>query len=139
MDVAKARFSDTDPVGLLLRPAGQIALTKGLALAVERSQGQLSVEEAIRRANKVDWTASKSGYWSDVIIRPSRRMDASRSATNLGGELLAYLIGKEYMTNDQRDNLRKTWNERRGKDVITPESQIKVKDDKPEDLPAAIK
>ncbi|HBL62414.1 MAG TPA: hypothetical protein DDZ80_29685 [Cyanobacteria bacterium UBA8803] len=41
------------PYSLLLRPTAQIALFRGLTLAIK--SGRLNLAEAVQRANKIDW------------------------------------------------------------------------------------
>lgn len=135
--VPDTRFSNTNSHTLLLRPVGQVALVKGLILAIERSRGVLTLDEAISRANKVDWSASGSSMWRDTIVRPDGRMVARKEAYELAAQLLAYLIADEYMSEEDRKSLWQDWNQARGRnwwddiDEVSPELL-------PEDLPEPV-
>jgi len=65
-------------------------------------------------------------------------MVVRKEAQELAAELIAYLIGDEYMTPELRANLSAAWNRARGKDVDTPIDKIEDDDLMPEDLPAPI-
>lgn len=95
---------------LLFRPVGQVALLRGLGFAF--SYG-MSLEEATRRCELVDWRAD-SDIWVDTIIRSNGRMVASTSAIRLAGRVVAYLIAHEHMTRPQLDRLRNDYAEARG-------------------------
>ena len=62
-------------------------------------------------------------------------MVARKEAQELAAELVAYLIGDEYMTEEMRHNLWLAWNKARGKDVENPVDQIEDDSLMPEDLP----
>jgi DNA sulfur modification protein DndB len=119
---------------LLLRPAGQIALVRGLTLARQLSRGQLEREELIRRANKVDWVASASSYWRDVMVKPNLKMIARKEAYDMAARLLAYLIASEYVDDETKHKLWQDWNERRGRDPFADPEDLED-EQLPEDLP----
>lgn len=87
---------------LLFRPVAQIALFR--ALAVTESYG-IGLDEAVRRANRVDWAAD-ADFWVDTIIRSNGRMVANAQSIRLAGRVIAYLIGAQHMQSHQIDRLR---------------------------------
>lgn len=119
LDAIRAiRFDDDHPQTLLLRPVGQIALAKGVVAAMENArlaEKHLSLSEALRRASRINWSASPNNYFRDSIVRPNGAMSARSEAYMLAAGLIAYLIGDEYMTDDQRRGIWMAWNEARGK------------------------
>jgi DNA sulfur modification protein DndB len=133
--VPAVRYDPDDHHSLLLRPVGQIASFKGLIRAIDRSQGTLTLTKAIRRVNKIDWSSSSTSIWRDIIVHGDRRVSSGRDAVDLAADLVAYLIGDEYTTEDMRHNLYLAWNKARGKDVEHPVDQIGDDDLIPEDLP----
>ena len=140
--ISLIRFADSAPYHqdtLLLRPVGQIAVALGVLEAMKNSRGALSLDEAFTRVNKIDWSADPSGYWRDVIVRADGRMIARSEAYNLAAKLIAYLIGDEYLVEQQRTALWTNWNSARGKDVKTQPEDIKDPTAVPEDLPPPIR
>jgi DNA sulfur modification protein DndB len=146
--VSAWRYDGSHPYSLALRPVGQMALVKGLTMARNRSisegdtKPRLDHNEAIKRANNIDWRAD-APMWAEVLVRPGGRMNAGKNAVRLAGELVAYLIGAEYMTDEDSNALLTKWNEARGKnlnwagmseDDLDPEDQDRV-DEIPEPLP----
>jgi DNA sulfur modification protein DndB len=136
--VPEVRYDAEHHHSLLLRPVGQVAFVKGLIRAIDRSKGRLELTEAIRRANKIDWSSPATSMWRDTIVRADQKMVARRDAQDLAADLVAYLIGDEYMTEEMRHNLWVAWNKARGKDVEHPVDQIDDDDLIPEDLPAPV-
>ena len=136
--VPEVRYDGDHHHSLLLRPVGQVAFVKGLIRAIDRSEGKLSLSQAIRRANKIDWASPPSSIWRGTIVRADQRMVARKEAQDLAADLVAYLIGDEYMTEEMRHNLWTAWNKARGKDVENPVDQIEDDDLIPEDLPAPV-
>lgn len=149
--VSAWRYDSSHRYSLVLRPVGQMALVKGLAIAQARSvpeggtRPQLDRSEAIKRANKIDWRA-EAPMWAEVLVRPGGRMNAGKNAVRLAGQLVAYLIGAEYMTDEDINALWAKWNEARGKnldwagmteDELDPEDRDRV-DEIPEDLPSPV-
>lgn len=134
--VAETRYDASHRHSLLLRPVGQVAFVKGLILAIERSGGQLTLAEAVSRSNRIDWSTSPSSMWRDTIVHADGvKMNVRKEAQELAAELIAYLIGDEFLSVEQRDSLSRKWNKARGKDVDTPIDS--VEDDlMPEDLPS---
>jgi DNA sulfur modification protein DndB len=149
-EVTDVRFADDPPYHpqtLLLRPAGQIAMVMGVVEAMTNSipagktysDAQLTLDEALRRVNLVDWSASPASYWRDVIMLAGGRMLARKEAYTLAASLLAYLIGNEYLDDDQRNKLWERWNDRRGKDVRSTAVEITDPGLRPDPLPDPVK
>lgn len=136
--IPDVRFSSTNSNTLLLRPVGQVALVKGLILAIERSRGSLSLDEAISRANRVDWSASPASFWRDVIVRADGRMIARKEAYELAAQLLAYLIADEYISEEDKKSLWQDWNQMRGRNWWDDLDEVSA-EQLPEDLPEPVK
>ena len=136
--VAEVRYDADHRHSLLLRPVGQVAFVKGLIRAIDRSDGKLTLPEAVRRANKIDWSSPSNSIWRDTIVRADQKMVARREAQDLAADLVAYLIGDEFMTEEMRHNLWTAWNKSRGKDVLNPVDQIDDDNLIPEDLPQPV-
>ena len=133
------RYDPDNSMSLLLRPVGQIALVKGVIMAIERSDRDLNVEEAFRRANRLDWSTPPNSIWINTIVGPDgRRMIARKETQELAAELIAYQIGSSYMTEDMRHNLWQVWNKARGKDIDSPIDEIEDDARIPEDLPTPL-
>ena len=108
------RFNDDDARSLLLRPVGQVALVRGVLRAMENSKGKLSLEEALKRADKINWSASSTNYFRDTIVRANGSMSARDESYRVASHLIAYLIGDEFLNDDQRRNIWRDWNKARG-------------------------
>jgi len=65
-------------------------------------------------------------------------MIARKESRSLAAELIAYLIGDEYMDESLRRVLWEKWNQARGKNVEMQIDLIENEDEVPEDLPAPI-
>ena len=87
---------------LLFRPIAQVALFRGLALAV---QVGVPLDVAIERANKVDWR-SDAPCWVDTIIRSNGRMVAKDDAVRLTGRVIGYLVAGDVMSNAAVTSIR---------------------------------
>ena len=135
--VPEVRYDGDHFHSLLLRPVGQVAFVSGLIDALDRSDGKLALTEAVRRANKIDWSAGPTSVWRDTIVRADGKMVARKEAHDLARDLVSYLIGDEYMDEEMRHNLWTNWNKARGKDTITPVDRIEDENLIPEDLPAS--
>lgn len=92
---------------LLLRPVGQVALFQGLARAVEAG---LAIDEAVSRANKIQWSASHP-QWYDTIIFRNGRMSARKEGIALAARLIAFLIAGELMASDDIKRLAHEYSE----------------------------
>lgn len=133
-EVPNIRFSDSVPFDrhtLLLRPVGQIAMIRGILKAMKASNGALTLSQAIERVNRIDWSADPNGYWRDVIMRADGRMSAREESYNLASELIAYMIGNEWIDDLRRTALWKAWNESRGRSTTVTGDPATD----PEDLP----
>lgn len=141
--IPEVRNDPTNEDSLLLRPVGQVSLVRGLVLAIGRSdQGngpELSLAEAVKRANQIDWSTAGSSMWrGSIVSMDGKKMVARREMQDLAAELVAYLIGAEYMDKAMREELWRMWNQSRGRDV---DSEIHAIDDDarlPEDLPEPV-
>jgi len=138
--VPAIRFCGEEPYDrhtLLLRPVGQISMMRGLISAMkcaDRAGHTLSLEEAIRRVNRIDWSANPAGHWRDVIMRADGKMVARDEAYQLAGELITYFIASEWMDETRRTALWRAWNQARGRTTDEP-----VDPEKPADpLPATV-
>ena len=76
---------------LLFRPITQVALFRGLGLAVNAG---LALEEAVKRAGKIPWRNDHE-MWVDVITRRGGRMITHKKGVMLTGRLIAYLIAPD--------------------------------------------
>jgi DNA sulfur modification protein DndB len=125
LDAIRAiRFNDTDSRTLLLRPVGQIAMVKGVLAAMQNAElaGKgLRLEEALSRACKIDWSASASNYFRDSIVRANGTMSARAESYALAAGLISYLIGNEFMADELRRGVWRSWNAARGKLVEWPD------------------
>jgi len=112
-EIDRVRFDTHDPACLLLRPIGQLVLVMGIKRAMAWSNGALTLEEAIRRSNGIDWSSSAGSQWTGLIAKPDGSVSVRKDGTDLAATLLAYLIGAEFMTSDMITNLETAWNEKR--------------------------
>jgi DNA sulfur modification protein DndB len=133
--VKDVRYDGDHHHSLLLRPVGQVAFVSGLIDAIDRSDGKLTLTEAIRRANKIDWSAGPGSIWRDTIVRADGRLSSRREDVALASQVVAFLIGDEYMDEQMRHNLWAAWNKARGKDVDSPVEKIEDDNLIPEHLP----
>lgn len=105
---------DEEPYSLLFKSTAQIALFKGL-IAAKRKEG-LNLEEAVRRANQIDWSIS-SPIWKNVLVTPSGTITRAQKAQNLGARMIAYLIAADKMTPEEIDVLQREYNSAQGIDI----------------------
>ena len=114
---------------LLFRPVGLEALVGGVILAMERSDGELDLEEALFRANQIDWRVS-ADHWGGTIVRhdevtpDQKRIQAGRANVALGSQLVAFLVGHDYMDAYALEELKVKYLVRRG----IPSDQIEFTD-----------
>lgn len=108
---------DEEPYSLLFKSTAQIALFKGLIAAI-RKEG-LNLEEAVRRANQIDWSIS-SPIWKNVLVTPSGTITRAQKAQNLGARMIAYLIAADKMIPEEIDVLQREYNSAQGIDVNNP-------------------
>ncbi len=144
-DVPELRADQAHRQALLLKPVGLVAVVQGMVWAIRRSVDrgpELSIREAAKRVNQLDLSYdSANNPWRDTVVRADGRMVARKEAKELAANLVAYLIGAEFMVDDEIDNLATEWNTARGKD---PEADISQMDDEeaakllPQDLPQPV-
>jgi DNA sulfur modification protein DndB len=125
----RAIISKMREENLLLKPAAQIALFKGIIKALDRG---LTLQEAIERADKLDWEI-KSDVWRDILVRGDGAIIASKDAYERAAELMAYLIAADRMKADEREQLRVVYNTARGYNYDDP-----PEDKEPEQLPKPV-
>jgi DNA sulfur modification protein DndB len=97
-----AMREDGQPTSLLLKPASHIVLFRALVRAVDLG---LTLQEAVSRANKVDWNI-KSDLWRDVLIAPNGRIVARNENYETAADLITYLIASDKMTDEAIENVR---------------------------------
>jgi DNA sulfur modification protein DndB len=106
---------DDKPYSLLFKSAGQIALFKGLFIAI--SGERLSLDEAVRHTNKIDWRMS-SDIWKNVLVTPRGTLDRRQQGHDLAGKLIGYLIAADKMTQKEINTIQKEYNIAQGLKVI---------------------
>lgn len=73
---------------LLFKPAGQMALFRGLKRAMDAG---MLLEEAAEAVNRIQWDISNPS-WRGVIMKSGGRIDTGKEAKNLAGRLIAHQI-----------------------------------------------
>ncbi|WP_433562298.1 DNA sulfur modification protein DndB [Nocardia sp. CA-151230] len=73
---------------LILKPAAQIAMVRGLLVAVRHG---VKDAQAVKRINRIDWDLN-ADHWRDVLVGPSGRVVARAENYALAAELIGYLI-----------------------------------------------
>lgn len=115
---------------LLFKPAAQAALVRGLLMACH--DGRMTLEEAVQRANGIDWRMG-APLWQGVIIKSSGAIDAGAEAKHRAASLICWLIAADVMTQKERDAAHQTYNQGFGIDVSDPEQAKNA-----HDLPAPV-
>jgi len=105
-----------EPWSLLFRPIAQVALFWGLEGAFRRG---MSLNEALRRANRINWRASDP-MWIDTVIRSNGQMNAKAEGIRLAGRLIAYLIAADRMEDWEVSRLRNDLSDARDYPVKLP-------------------
>ena len=112
---------DDKPYSLLFRPIGIMALVKGMRIAKERSiskGGSVGLATLVEKANRIDWRvridSSVNPLWVETIVRADGRMSATADSVAVAGELVAYLVGKEYMDDSEIKVFQRRYNLLRG-------------------------
>lgn len=119
---------DSTPTSLLFKPAGQIALVKGLVIALQRGEESgFDRKAAVARVNKVNWSTNED-FWRGTIVTMSGRMSASKGSYELAGELIAYLIGADFMKKSDIAELKRRYNSSRGYDYDDPDPDLEEKE-----------
>lgn len=90
-----------EPFSLLFRPIGQVAFVEAILGAEALG---LSLEQALRSAEKRSWSAS-DGVFCDTIVFANGRMNAREAAIRLAGRLGTYLVAGKYMDRQTVDQL----------------------------------
>ncbi|GGZ11881.1 DGQHR domain-containing protein [Streptomyces nitrosporeus] len=103
--ISTLRKNETD--NLLLKPAAQIAVMRGLLVATRR-YGLKNVQ-AIKRLNKINWDMH-SPLWRDVLVSAGDRIVARNENYNRTAELIAYLLAgsSANYTDEDKDRLRES-------------------------------
>jgi DNA sulfur modification protein DndB len=115
------RREDENPYSLLFKPAGQVAMVKGVIKALERGRGKgFTRRQALERVNRIDWRTT-SPIWHGTIVTPEGRISVRKESYDLAAELIAYLIGAEFMEKEDIRALKRSYNERRGYNYEEPE------------------
>ncbi|WP_299572989.1 DNA sulfur modification protein DndB [uncultured Williamsia sp.] len=109
------RQRETD--NLLLKPAGQIALVRGLLMATERHG--VDMKTAIKRANRIDWDVSSS-TWEGLLVLASGRIVARAENYRRSAELISYLVAGKSYTAEEVTTLQKHLDEFTGKSYTLP-------------------
>ncbi|MEH2177917.1 DNA sulfur modification protein DndB [Nostoc sp.] len=112
---------DDHPYSLLFKAAAQIALFKGLIAATRKNR--ISLEEAVRRADQIDWAMSLS-VWKNVLVTPGGTMARAQQAQNLGGKLIAYLIAADKMTEEETAQIQREYSSAHGVDIDDPDVKL---------------
>lgn len=117
----KEMRKDDQPYSLLFKSAAQIALFKGLIAA--KRDGRLSLEEAVQRANKVNWAMS-SDVWTNVLVTPGGTMARAQQAQNLGGKIISYLIAADKMTEEEILQIQREYSSAHGIDIHNSNTKL---------------
>ncbi|MDZ8086618.1 MAG: DNA sulfur modification protein DndB [Nostoc sp. DedQUE12b] len=112
---------DDHPYSLLFKAAAQIALFKGLIAATRKNR--ISLEEAVRRADKIDWAMSLP-VWKNVLVTPGGTMARAQQAQNLGGKLIGYLIAADKMTEEETAQIQREYSSAHGVDINDPDVKL---------------
>ena len=83
----------------------------------------------------IDWRM-QAPMWDGIIMKPSGAIDAGSEARNRAGSLISWLIAADIMTKEEREAVRRTYNQAFGIDVNDPE-QAKSARELPEPVAAA--
>jgi DNA sulfur modification protein DndB len=109
--------ADTHKFSLLFKPASQIALLDGLLRA--QQQAGLSFDEAVERANRIEDWSMRADLWTGIIIKGTGAIDAGADARRRMAQLVLYLIAADKLPDVAKYDIWKTFNEARGKRVVT--------------------
>ena len=108
---------DDGPHSLLFRPIGIMALVKGIRMAKVRSDSKghsVSLKTIVEKANRIDWRVtvgtSVNSLWVETIIRADGRMSATTDSVAVAAELIAYLVGKDYMDDGEIKLFQRRYN-----------------------------
>jgi len=118
------------PYSLLFKPIAQTAIFRGLTLATKKNR--LTLTEAVQRANKIDWRMT-SPIWTNILVLPSGAIHKQTEANRLASKLIAYLIAADKMSQEEVEDIWRSYNLARGYDIHNPEPGTK-----PEPLPKPV-
>jgi DNA sulfur modification protein DndB len=107
------------PSALLFKPAAQIALVRGVLMACHDSR--MGLAEAVGRANKIDWRM-QAPLWESVLIKASGAIDAGSESRTRAANVICWMIAADVMTKEEREAVRRNYNQAFGIDVNDPES-----------------
>jgi DNA sulfur modification protein DndB len=108
---------DTQPHSLLFKPVAQMALFRGLTLAMDGER--LTLEEAVKRANDIDWQMTSS-VWKGILVRPNNTIDPRSEAINRAGTLISYLIAADKMDEKEKEAIQVEYNKGKGTPTDLP-------------------
>ena len=122
---------DDGPHSLLFRPIGIMALVKGIRIAKARSDSKdlsVGLNTLVEKANRIDWRVtvgtSVNSLWVETIIRADGRMSATTESVAVAAELIAYLVGEDYMDDGEIELFRRRYNLLRGNANIEDASDL---------------
>ena len=112
-----AMRDDKAPSALLFKPAGQIALIKGLLMACHGDR--MALPDAVKLASQIDW-GTHAPLWQGVIMKPSGAIDAGSEARNRAANIICWMIAADRMTQEEADAALRIYNQGFGVDVADP-------------------
>lgn len=112
---------DDQPYSLLFKSVPQIALFKGLITSTR--DNRLTLKEAVKRANNIDWSIS-SPIWKNVLVTPNGRMATSKISQNLGSKFITYLIAADKMTEQEIAQIKREYNNAHGININDAEANL---------------
>ncbi len=89
-----------EPYSILMKPVAQQALIDGLINATK--DDRLTLENAIKRANKIDWNYN-SNLWKRVLVKADGKIEAGKSGRKRACALITYLIAGDKLKEDEKD------------------------------------
>ena len=122
---------DDGHYSLVFRPIGIMALVKGIRIAKARADAQsqsVTLTTLVERANRIDWRlrigSSVNSLWVETIVRADGRMSTATESVAVAADLVAYLVGKEYMAEGEIGQFQRRYNLLRGNADIENESDL---------------
>jgi DNA sulfur modification protein DndB len=109
---------EDQPYSLLFKPVSQQALFRGLIAATR--DNRMTLSEAVRRANQIDWSISSS-IWTNILVAPKGSMLRGEQPPVWGGKLIHYLIAADKMTDEEIEDTHREYNSAHGIDGQTTE------------------
>ena len=101
-DPERVRLRDKSLLG---RPAGQISMINGYALACIKNRTREDKDDLVAKINRIDW-GIRTGPWKGLLVSPSGKIMSSKSATNNAGAVAAHMMGVT-LTQKEKDRIRK--------------------------------